>query len=328
MKNTVSIIIPAYNAEKTIKRCVDSLIMQTVKPDEIIIVDDGSTDHTLSIIREYEMNNKEIIVITQKNSGPSSARNEGIDRASGSVLCFVDSDDFVEPNYVFEILKAFDTEKADVVFWGFKRLNSEQVLLTEKLLPPKNVKYYDNLIQLSESDMFGYSWIKAYKRSLIGKNRYKEDLDLFEDEIFTCNVLENECKVAYINDAIYDFVRDDNTLSTRTRADYYRYCEQVFLNWKELLRSAKNKYGENGLYDELIQKKANHFAMISKYYGLERVADYREYYRELSKCCFIKESTLNDDFIEKLRKGNLFSVIGLHLFYNWKNQFKRFLERA
>ena len=101
----ISIIIPVYNAENVLQRCVNSLVSQTYTPVEIILVDDGSADSSLSICEELAKNHSNIKVISQENSGAASARNAGLSEANGEYIMFVDSDDWVEPTFCEKALE-------------------------------------------------------------------------------------------------------------------------------------------------------------------------------------------------------------------------------
>lgn len=141
-----SVIVPIYNREKSIKKCVDSILRQSEKDFELILVDDGSTDNSLKICKDFEKTDNRIIVIHKENGGVSSARNAGIDVARGKYVVFVDSDDYVDNNYL-EILSSKD---ADLVISGvifestqnkFDLLN-EFALLDEKLIVDFFNQYY------------------------------------------------------------------------------------------------------------------------------------------------------------------------------------------
>ena len=320
----VSVIIPMYNSEKHMSLCLNSLLKQDYKNVEIIIIDDGSTDNTLCVAKEYAQKDSRIKVITQTNRGPSAARNAGIDQSRGSIICFVDSDDYVEPDYINRLVGTFDSEKADAVFFGFRRLNTALMTLSTHNLPIKGEDYFINITQLSRADMFGYTWIKALKKEIIGETRFKEKLRLFEDEVFSCEVFQKECNVVYLNTVLYNYVRDPSSLSEKTNQNYYECCEEVYCGWKRLLDAKANaKTNENII--GFLNDKANHLAINSMYYGLERKVNYFKYYKELCKCSFVKESTINNRFIDFLRKNRLLSIMFFHWNYVLKNHLKSFL---
>ncbi|MCU5288783.1 glycosyltransferase family A protein, partial [Bacillus paranthracis] len=187
----VSIIVPVYNAEKYVHKCIDSLLQQTYKNIEIILINDGSTDNSGKICDEYANESSKIRVIHQKNSGPSATRNVGIDVANGAYIQFVDSDDYVEPNMTEEMLKAMNN-KFQLVICGYKSLS-----LFNKDINIKEHKChisggYDYSSFMME---FGYLfrdvyinplWNKLYNTALIKENhlRFKDNVYMGEDLLF------------------------------------------------------------------------------------------------------------------------------------------------
>lgn len=113
--NLISVIIPVYNGEKYIKRCINSLINQTYKNIEIIIINDGSKDNSINIIKEISEKDKRIIIIDKENQGVSIARNAGIEKASGDYIMFVDVDDWVKTNMIEQMYKVIKKENVDIV---------------------------------------------------------------------------------------------------------------------------------------------------------------------------------------------------------------------
>ena len=110
-KPLVSVLIPVYNVEKYLERCLDSILKQTLTKIEIICVNDGSTDNSLSILKEYQKKDSRIIIVNKENGGLPSARNAGLDRAEGKYVGFVDSDDYIEPNMFQKLYDTAESEK-------------------------------------------------------------------------------------------------------------------------------------------------------------------------------------------------------------------------
>ena len=137
----VSVIIPVYNVEEYLCKCLDSVINQTLKEIEIICVDDGSTDNSLEILKEYATKDNRITIITQKNLYAGVARNSGLAQAKGEYLSFLDSDDFFELNMLKESYKKAIAEKADIVIFGYKQYN-----VLDKSVTIKN-GFNDKLLQ-------------------------------------------------------------------------------------------------------------------------------------------------------------------------------------
>lgn len=127
----VSIIIPVYNAEKTLCRCLDSLVVQTYEDVEIILVNDGSVDSSRNICETYRDKYSQIILINQENAGPATARNVGIDSASGKYISFVDADDYVECGMIEEMVNAAETNHAEMVICGYDQEHSGVIVKHE-----------------------------------------------------------------------------------------------------------------------------------------------------------------------------------------------------
>ena len=122
---TVSVIIPVYNAQEGIKQCLDSLLNQSFTDFEIILLNDGSTDNSLEVIKKYAAVNDFIRVIDKENEGVAKTRNKGIQLANGKYIVFIDNDDFVDSDYLERFYNAIDQEQLDIVLGGYKRVNQE-----------------------------------------------------------------------------------------------------------------------------------------------------------------------------------------------------------
>ena len=126
---TVSVIIPVYNAQEGIKQCLDSLLNQSFTDFEIILLNDGSTDNSLEVIKKYAADNDFIRVIDKENEGVAKTRNKGIQLANGKYIVFIDNDDFVDSDYLERFYNAIDQEQLDIVLGGYKRVNQEMKTL-------------------------------------------------------------------------------------------------------------------------------------------------------------------------------------------------------
>ena len=139
----ISIVVPIYNVEKYVKKCIESLIKQTYKNIEIILVDDGSTDSSAEIIDEYANKDSRIIAIHQKNKGVSSARNTGLKAARGEYIGFVDPDDYVDCQMYEVMVNKLQASLADLVVCGYSKIwessgKTEKFCLTDKIVSAKN----------------------------------------------------------------------------------------------------------------------------------------------------------------------------------------------
>jgi len=195
----ISIIIPVYNGEEFLKRCLDSIIVQTYENWELIIVNDGSTDKTKDIIEEYIKKDKRIVVINKDNSGVSDSRNVGIDYSTGDYITFVDADDFLEENMLLSIIELLNKEKYDVIRYNyFKSYSNNKETkniydknITNRVLEKKEIN--DKIIpDILYGKMPAYVWLLVINRNIIDKMlKFNTSLDLMEDTVFYINLLMN-----------------------------------------------------------------------------------------------------------------------------------------
>lgn len=211
MDPLISIVVPIYNVEKYLRRCVESLVSQTYQQLEIILVDDGSPDGCPGICDEYARKDSRIRVIHQENRGLSGARNAGIDMASGAYIAFVDSDDYVAPDYIrslYELLKESGCAIAQCRFgyvqgepveeegddsWRIYRGES----LMEQLYGPEE-----------EATYFVVAWNKLYCRELFEKIRYPEGR-IHEDEATTYQLFHEGKKLVFLNRVLYGYYTEN-----------------------------------------------------------------------------------------------------------------------
>lgn len=181
----ISVIIPAYNAAKTIVCCVDSLLSQTYQDWELIIMDDGSTDNTLDVCQSFQ--DKRIQVYHKPNGGVSSARNYGMTYAKGEYIAFVDADDYLEPMYLEHL---YQDSEYDLSITGFCYGNEpEKSKLSLKLTDKSSIA--NSLSDLINADQLCYPWGRLFKRSIIEQNhiRFNKKMRFAEDNVFNWEYL-------------------------------------------------------------------------------------------------------------------------------------------
>ena len=207
----VSIIVPIYNAEKYLKKCIDSLVNQTKKEIEIILINDGSTDNTENIIKEYK--DKRIKYFKNENQGIGKTRNFGIKKAKGNYIMFVDSDDYVELNACEELYKKAEKEKSDLVICDYYKVynNGKKEEVTIKDFKPTTLKKYPELLL----NVNLAPWNKLYKKSLIDYNNicFVENLK-YEDAPFVAEVLDKAKKITKLNKYLNYYVIHGNSETT------------------------------------------------------------------------------------------------------------------
>ena len=210
MKELISVIIPVYNTEQYLKRCIESVLKQTYKNIEVILVDDGSTDNSLTICNEYANIDNRVSVIHQRNSGVSTARNQGIEIMKGEYFICIDSDDWIEPNMIETLYNYIKNNDADISICNFyiNKESGEQSIKNEvkkqELILTDIKGMYENLF---DEKMFGgYLWNKLIKTSIIKDNTEKilfnEKIAIEEDVLFLINVLRRCNKIYYNSSAV------------------------------------------------------------------------------------------------------------------------------
>ena len=279
-----SIIVPIYNAENSLEKCLGAILAQTFEDYEVILVDDGSLDNSFAICEHYAGRDYRFTAIHQDNRGPSAARNTGLERASGDYVCFVDSDDYIAADYLAQLYRKLKETQAEVLFFGYNKVNRYGHIL-EKHVSSTTASGVALLKELSEKDLFGYTWIKVCSRILIGDSCFPKDISLFEDEIFTCSILERTKKIAVLPKAIYCYAVDgENMLTGRTYADFCELSDRVFSAWERLMQDAPGR-------DPFLEKKANSFVTRCRYYGFERDINIRAFFKSLADTRFFQYHT-------------------------------------
>ena len=242
----ISVIIPVYNAEEFLGRCIESVINQTLKDIEIILINDGSNDNSQKIIDTYKMKFPNIIKSkTIKNSGASNARNIGIEMAEGEYIGFVDSDDYIDKTMYEKLYNKSKKENSDIVVSGYfveKRKNI-------RAYQNGHMEQYDkNILENPNIFIYGvpYLWNKIFKRSLILENNIKldNDLDIFEDLNFVYKVYIKANKISKVNEPLYYYIKENESSLTSKFSD-------KFFDIFPAIQKLKRFYKENDVYEEL-----------------------------------------------------------------------------
>ncbi|UOE95442.1 glycosyltransferase [Alkalihalobacillus sp. LMS39] len=233
----ISIIVPIFNVEKYIANCLDSLLNQSLKNIEIILVNDGSSDESGVIAEKYARTDDRIVVIHQKNKGISSARNSGLEIATGQYIGFVDPDDWIEESMYEKLYDVARKTDSSIVFCGFYEFYEDTSRKVEILYPflsnvneGKSEVEREILLPVIIGKVHAFTWNKIYKREeLIAREIYSpEDLPLMQDIIYNMNVLANVSNVAYINEPLYYFRRHTTSNTMKFRPDIYETIMYIY----------------------------------------------------------------------------------------------------
>jgi glycosyltransferase involved in cell wall biosynthesis len=220
--NQVSIVLPIYNVEKYLARCLDSILNQTFTDFEVICVNDGSPDNSLEILEKYKKIDNRIKIISQENKGLSGARNTGIKHSNGEYIAFIDSDDVIHPKY----LEVFTNFIGDADFISSKHiriedhndLNFHEIELDKINVETVNNVRHNYLINKVYKHTQSVVWNKLFKKSSLGDITFEEGISPGEDDIFTFKFMMEAQKIVLINAELYYYMA--NETSTMTTLNY------------------------------------------------------------------------------------------------------------
>lgn len=224
MSPTISVIVPVYNCETYISNCLDSILNQTYANIEIVIVNDGSSDGSEKIIKEYIERDRRIMYHYQNNSGPSAARNKGISCARGEYLVFVDSDDTVDELYIEQMLRKMIDSRSDLVCCGYRDVSMYGVLKCTDFKFDSSVSMH-TFMDMVCGGTGGVLWGKIYKAEIIKKNNLEMDKNIFmsEDLVFVLQYVSHCSSFAAINEHLYNYNRlNQNSISSKMSMNYMK----------------------------------------------------------------------------------------------------------
>lgn len=291
MFSKVSIIVPIFNSAKSLERCVESILGQTYRNIEIILVDDGSTDRSRSICDEFAKRDSRIIVLHQDNSGVSSARNCGISLANGDYIQFVDSDDYLDNNMTEILVGAAKSEPMCLVICGYKMIDS----YTGSRIKDVNCNiegYYSKAEFLDYFDLFYQNfmvnppWNKLFNAQIVKEKStlFAKELELGEDLLFNLEIINNSHSFQILAECPYNYVIDDtgNSLTSKYRKNIYEIHKYLFENisllfeeytdYDEQIKKLEIIHTENILSNTILLTAVSH-----------SIRDYSKYYRKMKQ---------------------------------------------
>lgn len=206
MKKKISIIVPIYNSEKYLKKCIDSILQQTYYNLEILLIDDGSTDKSKKICDEYKKKDSRIVFLSKNNTGVADTRNFGIKNSTGEYIGFVDSDDFIEKNMFENLINNIIIYNADISICNF--INNK-----EEKKENGDVKVLDRDETLKSvlvnDEISGFLWNKLYKKEILEnfKIELNKNISICEDLLFNCNYIKNIKKAVFTEQRLYHYIK-------------------------------------------------------------------------------------------------------------------------
>ena len=255
----VSIIVPVYNGERYFTDCIQSILTQSFTDIEIIVINDGSTDGSLSLIKRYAQNDSRIIVINQKNKGVSAARNAGLSKAKGDYIMFVDADDYLVKNDAIELLMNFANANGNPDVVQFRRVKD-----TRKQFLPVNARSLDSRIlgRMIVDETINTLWDKLYKKSIIRANscEFPVGIRMAEDLLFNVRYFCAIKTIGFFDEELY-FYREDNQESATKKYMPNKYDDLMYVN-----RQMMKIFDDNGI----IVKNALNYIRIKNVFSCVR----------------------------------------------------------
>ncbi|WP_313581101.1 glycosyltransferase [Chishuiella sp.] len=292
----ISVIIPVYNTEKYLSKCLESVINQTLKDIEIIVINDGSTDSSQNIIDLYTSKDDRIISIIKKNGGLSDARNMGIDNSNGNYLAFIDSDDYIDEYMLENMYNLSQKHQSEIVLCDLVKVNEKGEEFRDL---PQSPQLADKIILKDDFTIFGemscFACNKIFKKSLFNKHRFKKGIHFEDIELIPKLVLDSTV-ISKINQPFYKyFERQDSITKSHTKRGL-----DMFLAVNEVSNYFKNSVYNNSKTD------------------LKRFQIFQGYYSYLAYVAYVKDKSLKKNMLFALSEFLFSNSINKKEIINYK----------
>lgn len=309
----VSVLIPCYNTEEYLSRCLDSVISQTYKNLEIVLLDDGSTDNSLNIMKEYQAKDDRITIISRENRGIATSRNELIEKSTGEYASFVDSDDYISNDYISSMMEAIEKSNSDIALCGVKKVydnTTNERITTETIHVSDRIETLKAMI--SVRDYYDYPVAKLYNRKCIQNVRFP-DGRIYEDTATLFKIYNNIDRAVILDKECYFYlIGREGSITTKKYTkknlnDNYLAIHDRYEFILEKVPEIKNEiclcYINNAIV--LVQRalltndnEIMNSEIVKKVYG-----EIKQIYPLVKDCSFINE------YIERDRMGSLFFIL-------------------
>lgn len=321
-KKLISVIVPIFNSEKYVNRCIDSILNQTYENLEVLLIDDGSSDGSLKICESWAEKDKRVKIIKEKNQGVSHARNVGIKNATGDYVAFVDNDDWLRPEMYETLVALAEKEKADVAVCKFINVDEKynRVNIKESNLTAENFKnpiyfFLNNHTKNNHKKIVGCCNRLLIKKNLLNEVSFDTNLKFGENVLFVLNLITKAKKIAVTNEFLYNHFNDSNLKTydenyLQDLADYHNALCEYFDKHDLHLNYLIN-------YDYVCKvikahKKAKNFSKTMK---------------ELAKTNELFAKCLSKEDLPKLKALKFVSNTKLNLLYNQKWRLYKFFAK-
>lgn len=291
----ISFVIPIYNGEKFIQKCLDSILKEKEFDFEVILVDDGSTDNTKNIIEDIASKDNRVKAFSVYHRGVSMSRNYGLKEASGDYINFLDIDDYLLDNY-FSIVSNRITSNDDLYVFGYDLLFIDEGY---KISVDALDKSYDNqtiaesLKDMFELDLFNFPWNKLYKKEILNELAFSDDFYQGEDLAFNCEVMKKCNTITMIKDCMYVYIkRNIETMTSKFVKNYSLVLKNKYGVLKDLFDTLDPQHKYNQVFDDYMVKEYEVFVI-----NLYKTNNYKKEDRiEL-----IKENVLNEVALKQIK---------------------------
>ena len=323
----ISVIVPVYNVEKYLKKCLDSILNQTLKDIEVICIDDGSTDSSLQILKEFSNKDSRVVVISQDNSGPAKTRNKGIELATGEYLTFVDSDDWIELDALEKLYDNATLNNSEVVLFNAIEHRINNNFHKRIYLPIDDNIDYSNFVfdynyrRNLVMNYFFVIWSKLYKTSFLRNNglHFDGSLKMFEDVPFHIETMIYAKRISYLPEILYNYNKL-NMQSEQTKKTNFNNRLALF----DIFDYVENFLIKNNFFEEF---KFNFFKfkIVESEVNLSKTSDEfkEDFYNNIRKHFLKMKIPFN--LLKKLpiENNRFYSMVILHEDYY---KFKEFMD--
>ena len=258
----ISIIIPIFNTEKYLSKTINSILSQSYKNIEVILVDDGSDDNSLSICKEYAKKDNRIVVIHNENSGVSKTRNIGLEQAKGDFISFVDSDDYIEKNMIEELYNLHLKTNSDITMCSIIRENQNGKEFEKIIYPNKTISQKKIIENTINDNIRDYLWNKLYKKDLFDEIEFPKG-KIYEDVLTLYRLYSKANHLTSTDDVLYHYVNRENSIVNSSSG---RKAQSLYDAYTKKLIDIESFYPE--------------FASLCRY---QRIIHEINYFIELSK---------------------------------------------
>lgn len=250
---SISVIVPVYNVENWLAKCINSILLQSFRNFELLLIDDGSSDNSSKICKKFLSKDDRVKYFYKKNGGLSDARNYGLKKATGRYVVFIDSDDYIKKDYLYLLFNSIESTNSDVAVCGFEWVDKEGEVIYN--VPISNIEQHQiisgkNLLRdvfKHEGYAFVVVWNKIYKKELF--DHIKFDVGrLYEDEFINFKLFWNVQKVSIVNQKLYCYVQRDGSIKNS------KISEKKIIDFNKLHEERTSFYKEN---DEALYVMAN-----------------------------------------------------------------------